>query len=461
MNGSYADAVKRFEGFTPRASWDYKQHSNGYGTRAAYPGEQIDLATAEQRFSNEFAKAKAHVDSFAPNAPEGVKGALTSLTYNAGPGWSNAGLGRAVQAGDWDGARQHFLQYNKAGGVVNQGLVSRREQEAQWFNDNGQGQGALSGATGMPTQREVVPQQRYMNGYQPAPGAAAGATGALSPNSMMGPGALTDDNSAQTIGTGMQQAAAWLGSISNPATLGALPSLGPKPGRYQTQYDAKTGRILTIDTQTGRAVANQDPNFDKNREANEKYDATNAEAFAKKNQEINQTGMDADVMHGNLGRMRELVNDDKLYQGGGGNMNLTAKNWLNSMGMKLEGVQEGQEFNSMANGITLAQRKLLGGMPGSLSDSDRKFLEETSPSLNNSKEANLAIIDRLTKINQRARDYNTWRQEYVQQRGRLDEGFYRYAKAKADENPLFEAKAAAPAAAAAPANRRPLGDIFK
>jgi GH24 family phage-related lysozyme (muramidase) len=130
MNGTYADAVKRFEGFTPRATWDYKQNSNGYGTRAAYPGEQIDRATAEQRFADEFAKARSHVDSFAPNAPEGVKGALTSLTYNAGPGWSNSGLGRAVQAGDWDGARQHFLQYNKAGGVVNPGLVSRREQEA-------------------------------------------------------------------------------------------------------------------------------------------------------------------------------------------------------------------------------------------------------------------------------------------------------------------------------------------
>jgi hypothetical protein len=114
----------------------------------------------------------------------------------------------------------------------------------------------------------------------------------------------------------------------------------------------------------------------------------------------------------------------------------------------------------MANGITLAQRKMLGGMPGSLSDSDRKFLEETSPSLNNSKEANIAIIDRLAKINGRARDYNTWRQEYVQQNGRLDEGFYRYAKAKADQAPLFDAQAAAPAPAA-PANRRPLGDIFK
>jgi hypothetical protein len=123
----------------------------------------------------------------------------------------------------------------------------------------------------MPSQREVVPQQRYVQGVQPAPGSAADQ-GALSPNALMGPGALSDDNRLGAMGDTAQRAGAWLMSISNPAALGALPGIGPKPGRYQTQYDAKTGRILTIDTQTGRAVANQDPNFDPNREAKQKYD---------------------------------------------------------------------------------------------------------------------------------------------------------------------------------------------
>lgn len=131
---SYIDAIKTFEGFAPTASWDYKQHSNGYGTRALYPGETIDRDTAEQRFQAEIAKAAAVVDQIAPNAPPGARAALTSLTYNAGPGWTKAGLGDLVRSGNWDAAAQRLQEYNKAGGQINPGLQSRRSAEAAWFN---------------------------------------------------------------------------------------------------------------------------------------------------------------------------------------------------------------------------------------------------------------------------------------------------------------------------------------
>lgn len=133
LDPQYADAIKGFEGYAPQAQWDYKQNSNGYGTKAQYPGEVIDKDTAEQRFQAEIDKAQAHVESVAPNAPPGVKAALTSLTYNAGPGWASSGLGDLVRAGDWNGAAERFQQYNKAGGQVNPGLVSRRSQEVAWF----------------------------------------------------------------------------------------------------------------------------------------------------------------------------------------------------------------------------------------------------------------------------------------------------------------------------------------
>jgi lysozyme len=127
-------AVKGFEGFTPKASWDYKQHSNGYGTRAQSPGETIDRATAEQRLTGELGKAQAQVDSLGVPMPPGVRNALTSLTYNSGPGWMQSGLGAAVRAGDWDKARGIFLTYNHAGGQVNSGLTARRQAEAGWFD---------------------------------------------------------------------------------------------------------------------------------------------------------------------------------------------------------------------------------------------------------------------------------------------------------------------------------------
>ena len=176
IDPSYLGAIKGFEGFAPQAAWDYKQHSNGYGTGALYPGEQIDQATAEQRFQEEIGKAEAHVDSIAPNAPPGAKAALVSLTFNAGPGWSNSGLGELVKAGDWQGAAQRLQEYNKAGGEVNPGLAKRRAAEAKWFNT----QPTLGSSPGqspqMPVQGPSVPP---MLGYGGSPNnAPAGYSGA-------------------------------------------------------------------------------------------------------------------------------------------------------------------------------------------------------------------------------------------------------------------------------------------
>ena len=97
LDPSLVQSVKGFEGYSPKASWDYKQNSNGYGTRAQYPGEHIDQATADQRLNGELGKAQNVVEQFAPNAPPGVKRALTSLTYNAGEDWTRSGLGAAVR----------------------------------------------------------------------------------------------------------------------------------------------------------------------------------------------------------------------------------------------------------------------------------------------------------------------------------------------------------------------------
>jgi lysozyme len=137
LDPEYLDAIKGFEGYAPAASWDYKQYSSGYGTKAQPGDENIPpdqlKAVYEQRFQDETSRAASSVDAFAPNLPAGVRAALTSLTYNAGPGWQQSGLGQAVQSGDWDKAREIFLQYNKAGGEVNPVLVARRQKEAAWF----------------------------------------------------------------------------------------------------------------------------------------------------------------------------------------------------------------------------------------------------------------------------------------------------------------------------------------
>lgn len=171
LDPQFLDAIKGFEGYSPNAAWDYKQNSSGYGTRAqpgddAIPPDQLK-AVHEQRYQEEIAKAAAHVDSVNPNLPAGARAALVSLTYNAGPGWAQSGLGEMVRSGDLQGAAQRFLEYNKAGGQVNPGLVARRQKEAAWFGA-GQPNGAPLAAPATPgAPLSLAPQAPPISAGQP------------------------------------------------------------------------------------------------------------------------------------------------------------------------------------------------------------------------------------------------------------------------------------------------------
>lgn len=149
MHDRYHGAIQRFEGFTAQAKWDYAQHSNGFGTKAQFPGEVIGREEAERRFSAELASAATLVERFAPGLEPGTKAALASLTFNAGPRWMSAGLGSAILNGDLDTAREIFLTYTKAGGESLPGLVARRLEEAAWFSDLGEQGSAPAGTVAM------------------------------------------------------------------------------------------------------------------------------------------------------------------------------------------------------------------------------------------------------------------------------------------------------------------------
>jgi lysozyme len=182
LDPEYLDAIKKSEGYAPTASWDYKQYSSGYGTKAQPGDENIPpdqrQAVYEQRFQDEVGKAAASVDAFNPNIPPGVRAALTSLTYNAGPGWQQSGLGEAIKAGDWDKAQSIFLQYNHAGGKVDPGLTARRQREATWFGNQPAAQpqaapASPAAATSAPL--NIAPQQQPV--FAQAPQAAPDAGG--------------------------------------------------------------------------------------------------------------------------------------------------------------------------------------------------------------------------------------------------------------------------------------------
>ena len=53
--------LKKDEGFTPTAFWDYKQYTNGYGTEAKNPKEEISKQEAERRL---IIRAQITLDEF-------------------------------------------------------------------------------------------------------------------------------------------------------------------------------------------------------------------------------------------------------------------------------------------------------------------------------------------------------------------------------------------------------------
>ncbi|HFG6939324.1 lysozyme [Acinetobacter baumannii] len=113
----------------------------GTGT-TIYPNgvkvEQGDTCTPEQAkayFKHDLAKFEKTVnESVTVPLNQNQFDALVSLSYNIGSGaFKNSTLLKLLNKGDYQGAADQFLAWNKAGGKVMKGLVRRREAERALF----------------------------------------------------------------------------------------------------------------------------------------------------------------------------------------------------------------------------------------------------------------------------------------------------------------------------------------
>jgi lysozyme len=168
------DYLKKIEGYTPTAQWDYKQYSGGYGTRAK-PGQTYTPESAEQDLRAELAKTNEYINSNV-KVPlnESQRASLLSFGYNLGTGEGGlADLMNHVNAGDWSGAANKMTRYNHAGGQVLPGLTKRRQEEAAMLAGNN-----YADKLGELAQHLDTVKQKY-GGAQPAPrgvGAPAAAS---------------------------------------------------------------------------------------------------------------------------------------------------------------------------------------------------------------------------------------------------------------------------------------------
>ncbi|EMG7937969.1 lysozyme [Enterobacter hormaechei] len=134
--------IKEFEGCKLRAYQDsVGVWTIGYGWTQSVDGKQIRAGmtikqeTAERLLKTGLVSYESDVSRLVKvGMTQGQFDALVSFTYNLGTrSLSTSTLLRKLNAGDYAGAADEFLRWNKAGGKVLNGLTRRREAERALF----------------------------------------------------------------------------------------------------------------------------------------------------------------------------------------------------------------------------------------------------------------------------------------------------------------------------------------
>jgi len=129
--------IKEFEGCKLKA---YKCPADvwtiGYGhTDGVKEGDEITQQEADRLLAGDVELFTTGVQRLVhSDINRNQLGALVSFSFNVGLGnLRHSTLLRMVNAGDFVGAADQFLRWNKAGGKVLAGLTRRREAERQLF----------------------------------------------------------------------------------------------------------------------------------------------------------------------------------------------------------------------------------------------------------------------------------------------------------------------------------------
>ncbi|HDX9359000.1 TPA: lysozyme [Escherichia coli] len=134
--------IKQFEGCKLTAYQDsVGVWTIGYGWTQTVDGKPIHAGmtikqeTAERLLKTGLVSYESDVSRLVKvGLAQGQFDALVSFTYNLGArSLSTSTLLRKLNAGDYAGAADEFLRWNKAGGKVLNGLTRRREAERALF----------------------------------------------------------------------------------------------------------------------------------------------------------------------------------------------------------------------------------------------------------------------------------------------------------------------------------------
>ncbi|MBO5954247.1 MAG: InlB B-repeat-containing protein, partial [Oscillospiraceae bacterium] len=143
---AFVEVLKKWEGFSAKPYWDYRQWTVGYGTRVPdgklEEYQQIGISNEEatqllHSMLNDMGKdLNNFIDKFGLTMNQGQFDALLSLTFNCGPNWMwEPSTFRTSVIEGWKGNDFIFAigQWSTAGGVTVPALVRRRLAEAHMY----------------------------------------------------------------------------------------------------------------------------------------------------------------------------------------------------------------------------------------------------------------------------------------------------------------------------------------
>ncbi|MDE2344647.1 MAG: lysozyme [Betaproteobacteria bacterium] len=143
INQATVDLIKRWEGCELTAYQDQVGvWTIGYGVTAAAglgiepgPGMTITQAQADDLLMRGLQKFSAEIwPHITAPVNDNQAGACLSLAWNIGaPAFEESTCLRRLNDGDYAGAAEALTWWNKAGGVVSDGLVNRRADEKKLF----------------------------------------------------------------------------------------------------------------------------------------------------------------------------------------------------------------------------------------------------------------------------------------------------------------------------------------
>lgn len=174
-------------------------------------------------------------------------------------------------------------------------------------------------------------------------------------------------------------------------------------------------------------------------EQSQAYATSRAKSYAEIAPKLQQAGQDAASSLRNLDALETLYKDPNVAKGALAENISGLKNLGASFGIEMKGLSSEQAAEAITNKMALASRSTAdgGGMPGAMSDADRKFLANMQPGLTKTPEGRAKIIDASRKVAQRQLDVANLAREYEQKNGQLDLGFDRMLADYAAKNQMF------------------------